>query len=99
MKQFLLLYNGPATPPGASHAGWPEWFDRIGAALVDMGSPMENGFVVHSDGSTADDASSLNGFSLIQAEGRDQALDLVKDHPFLALGSEYIVEVFEVPNR
>jgi len=26
MKQFLLLYHGPATPPGASHKGWPGWF-------------------------------------------------------------------------
>lgn len=99
MKQFLLLYNGPATPPGASHEGWPEWFNQIGDALVDIGSPMENGFVVQSDGSTADNASSLNGFSLIQAEDRDQVLTLVKDHPFLALGREYTIEVFEVPKK
>ena len=96
MKQFLLLYNGPATPPGASHEGWPEWFTKTGDALIDRGSPMENGFVLHSDGSTSDDSSSLNGFSLIQAEDRDQSLDLIKDHPFLALGSEYTIEIFEV---
>jgi len=97
MKQFLLLYHGPATPPGASHKGWPDWFNKIGDALVDIGSPMENGFVVQSDGSTSDNSSSLNGFSIIQAEDRAQALDLVKDHPFLAAGSEYMIEVFDVP--
>ena len=99
MKRFLLLYKGPATPPGASHEGWPEWFNKIGDALVDVGSPMENGVVLHGDGSTTDDASALNGFSLIQAEDGNQALGLLKDHPFLALGSEYTIEVFEVPGK
>jgi hypothetical protein len=28
MSSFILLYNGPATQPGASHEGWPEWFQR-----------------------------------------------------------------------
>jgi hypothetical protein len=26
MTSFMLLYNGPATTPEASHEGWPEWF-------------------------------------------------------------------------
>jgi hypothetical protein len=99
MKRFLLLYNGPPTPPEASHEGWPEWFDKIGEALVDLGSPMANGFVLHGDGSTSGDASSLNGYSIVQAEDRSRALELVRDHPFLALGSDYAIEVFEVPRR
>jgi hypothetical protein len=28
MSSFILLYNVPPTPPGASHEGWPEWFQR-----------------------------------------------------------------------
>jgi hypothetical protein len=99
MKRFLLLYNGPPTPPEASHEGWPEWFDRIGEALVDLGSPMANGVVVHGDGSTSEGATSLNGYTIVQAEDRTEALDLVQDHPLLALGSEYVIEVFEVPKR
>jgi hypothetical protein len=67
--------------------------------LVDIGSPMTNGFVVRSDGTTTDTATSLNGYSIIRAEDRDDALDLVKDHPFLALGDEYTIEAFEVPNK
>jgi hypothetical protein len=98
MKRFLLLYKGPPTPPDASHEGWPEWFKSIGDALVDVGSPARNGVVVHADGSTSDDAIGLNGYSLIQAEGMSEALDLVRDHPLLELG-EWVVEVFEVPKR
>jgi hypothetical protein len=99
MKRFLLLYTGPPTPPEASHEGWPEWFAAIGDALVDLGSPMANGVVIHADGSTSDDATGLIGYSVIQAEGRGEALDLVRDHPLLALGGEYAIEVFEVPKR
>jgi hypothetical protein len=97
--RFLLLYKGPPAPPDASHEGWPEWFEKIGEALVDLGSPMKNGFVLHGDGSTSDDASRLNGYSIIQAECRSEALDLVRDHPLTALGGGHVIEVFEVPRR
>jgi hypothetical protein len=99
MKRFLLLYTGPPTPPEASHEGWPEWFQAIGDALVDLGSPMANGFVVHGDGSTSDEASSFNGYAIVQAEGRGQVLDMLRDHPLWRAGREYAIEVFEVPKR
>jgi hypothetical protein len=99
MKRFLVLYKGPPTPPDASHEGWPQWFTAIGEALVDLGSPMANGVVVRTDGPTSDDASGLLGYSIIQAEDRGEALELVRDHPLLALDGEYAIEVFEVPRR
>jgi hypothetical protein len=99
MKRFLLLYKGPPTPPDASHEGWPEWFRAIGDALVDLGSPTVNGVVVHADGSTSDDPAGLNGYCVIQAEGRSEALDLVRDHPLWRSGDEYVIEMFEVPRR
>ena len=99
MSSFILLYNGPATPPRASHEGWPEWFQRAGEHLVDMGSPMANGFFFFNDTATTETATSLNGYSIIRADDRHEALDLVKDHPFLALGDEYTIEAFEVPSK
>jgi hypothetical protein len=99
MKRFLLLYTGPPTPPEASHEGWPEWFRAIGDALVDLGSPMADGFVVRRDGSTSDDASSFNGYAIVQAEDRGDVLDLLRDHPLWRAGDEYAIEVFEVPRR
>jgi hypothetical protein len=99
MTRFLLLYKGPPAPPGASHEGWPEWFEAIGDALVDLGSPMKNGVVLHADGSTSDDATGLRGYGVIQAEGKSEALDLLRDHPLLALGDDYTIEMFEVPKK
>ena len=94
MQKFLLLYQGPATPPDASHEGWPQWFHQLGDHLVDRGLPMAQGLSLRGDGSTADSAMSLNGYSIIQAADRGEALRLLHDHPYLSLGHAYTVEVF-----
>jgi hypothetical protein len=98
MKRFMLLYMGPSVAH-PTHEGWPEWFSKIGDALFDRGSPLMNGVVLHSDGSDTGDAMSLNGYGMIQADDRDQALDLVRDHPLLALGPHYTIELFEFPQK
>lgn len=97
MNRYLLLYSGPPAPPNPSHEGWPEWFEKLGESLVDRGSPMANGVVVGADGSKGDETSPLRGYCFIQAEDRSEALELVRDHPLLALGPEYGIEMFEVP--
>ncbi len=61
---------------------------------------MKNGLVLHSNGSTSKSPSdsTLNGYSIVQAENVDDVISLVKDHPFLTLGTgEYAVEIFELP--
>jgi hypothetical protein len=93
--KYMVFYKGPATPPGASHEGWMRWFSNLGESLVDRGSPMTNGIVMNSDGSTTDSATNLNGYSVIRAENRKGALDLIKDHPYLRLGHGYTIELFE----
>jgi hypothetical protein len=99
MKKFMLFYKGPATPPGASHEKWPAWFNKLGEKLVDRGSPLDNGLVLQGDGSTNDSATNFNGYSMIQAENINAVISLVKDHPFLSLGSrEYSIEIFELPS-
>jgi hypothetical protein len=60
---------------------------------------MKNGVVLHADGSTSDEAAPLRGYGVIQAEGAAEALELLRDHPLLALGPEYAIELFEVPRR
>jgi hypothetical protein len=99
MTSFMLLYTDPPAAPGASHEGWPKWFESLGDRLVDRGSPMTAGFVISSDGMTTDTAASLNGYSIIRADDRDAVGDPLRDHPFLAAGSEHNIEVFEVPAK
>ncbi|GCF09628.1 hypothetical protein [Dictyobacter arantiisoli] len=94
MNKFLLLYKGPATSPDASHDGWPQWFTGLGEHLLDVGSPMKQGYTLHGDGSADESATPLNGYSIIQAEERAEAFRLVQSHPYLSLGDEYTVEIF-----
>jgi hypothetical protein len=96
VPRFMVLYVGPPTPPDASHEGWPAWFGRLGDRLVDKGSPLASGLALHGDGSTGA-ATRLNGYSIIQADDSNQALGLVKDHPYLAQGRGYSIEVYLLP--
>ena len=93
MTRFMLLYVGPPTPPDASHEGWPQWFAKLGDQLVDRGSPLAAGCAQRGDGSNGAAVTHVNGYSLVQASDLDEALDLVSDHPYLAGGPEYSVEI------
>ena len=92
--KFVIFYHGPATPPDASHKGWMTWFKNLGNALVDQGSPLSDGTVLRADGSTAASKTSYNGYSIIEAKNKDKAVELIQDHPYLALGEEYSIEIF-----
>jgi hypothetical protein len=97
MKKFIPFYKGPPIPPGASHDKWPAWFNQVGENLVDRGSPLQNGFALHGDGSTSDSATNFNGYSIVQAQNRNAVISLVKEHPLLAVGNgEYSIEIFEL---
>lgn len=104
MKKFIILYNGPATPPeemdaekrNAIMAQWGKWMEKIGDGMVDMGQPMGNGEAVVDDGSSRP-ALQLTGYSIIQAQDMDKAKGLVEDHPFLSdKTGDFSVEVFEL---
>jgi YCII-related domain len=97
MTRFMVLYVGPPTPPDASHEGWPAWFAKLGDKLVDRGSPLAAGRAQRSDGSTGAAATHVNGYSLMQADDMDEALGLVRAHPYLAQGRQYSVEVHALP--
>ncbi len=57
---------------------------------------MAHGCSLRHDGLTANWATPLNGYTIIQAEEREEALRLLRDHPYLSLGTEYTVELFDI---
>lgn len=97
MKKFILLYKGPTMGPGVLRELWPKWMEKVGNRMTDMGSPMEHGTSLHDDGSTGN-ATPLTGYTIIQAETMDEAVELAKAHPFLSVSNDglYSVEVFEL---
>ena len=104
VKRFMLLYNGPATPPQemapdqrqAIMEEWQAWMTRVGPALTDMGAPTANGVAVVDDGSLGA-ATQVNGYSFVEADDLDAVKRLVDGHPFLGEGSgRFSIEIHEV---
>lgn len=59
---------------------------------------MKNGLILHSDGSTSKSVSAvtLNGYSIVRAEGVNDLLRLLKGHLYLSIGNGvYSIEIFE----
>jgi hypothetical protein len=104
MSKFLFIYHSPMTPAEAappapedmeaSMEEWNAWGAKVGDGLIDFGTPLANGVRVSPGGATAPSQREVSGYSLIEAENAEAALELAKQHPHLNMpGSE--IEVHE----
>jgi hypothetical protein len=101
MAKFIYLYRGPVpdlTPEqGAERmAAFDAWMQKVGAALLDGGSPFGASACVHDDGTEAT-AGELIGYSIVEADDLAAAKALTDGLPFLS-GSDgkCAVEIFEL---
>jgi hypothetical protein len=104
MAKFMMVYRGEATDlssmsedeAAAVLGKWQTWMEKVGPALVDIGSPFGEGTAVIDDGGSGP-ASSLSGYSIVEAGALSQAADLAEGHPFLSEGrGRYAIDVFEL---
>ncbi len=92
MPQFLLGYfdgKKPETPEeGQKHMQeWKDWALGLGSALVNPGTPVGITKVLTSGGVSGDSSPHpLMGFSILEAETIDSALELVKHCPHIKYG-------------
>lgn len=104
MAKYIYLYRGsvPATSDStpeqsaARMAAFGAWMERVGAALVDVGSPFGTSASVRDDG-TEGTAGDLIGYSIVEADDLAAAKAFTDGLPFLS-GSEgnCAVEIFEL---
>lgn len=103
MPHFLFAYHGgktPETPEDTEReiGRWQSWFDHIGTAIVDPGNPVGMSKTVSVDGVSDDGgANPLSGYTIIQTESIDQAIELAKVCPIIGDGSVEVAEIHEVP--
>ena len=104
MASFMMIYKGAATDmadmseadAAAVMAKWGAWMEKVGGALVDVGTPFGPGRSIVDDGSTGP-VISLTGYSIVEADSLDQAHSLADGHPYLSEGAgNYSVELFEL---
>jgi hypothetical protein len=63
-------------------AMWMRWAEKVGPALVDLGSPLGGSRLVPS-GADAQTGTPIAGFSVLEADSADDAAKLLDDHPHL----------------
>jgi hypothetical protein len=86
MTEFIFTYRFPVgfTPGDAETvATWRAWFSGLGPALRDLGRPV---FDRATAGNTSADSTHLGGYSVVSAEGLDDALAMAKGCPLVAIG-------------
>jgi hypothetical protein len=109
MAVYLLAYHGgggemPADEAAmqAEVARWGAWMGQLGADLKDPGNPVGRVVKLAADGSSNDldlaGADTIGGYSLIQANSMEAALEHARQCPHMTSGGWIeICETFEIP--
>lgn len=99
MSNYIFAYHGgkkPESPEAgaALMARWKAWIEGLGDAVVNPGTPLGMSKTVSSDG-VADDGGSnpLMGFSVVEADSMDAALEMAKGSPHLEIGTIEVAEM------
>jgi hypothetical protein len=92
MAHFLVTYHGgemsddAATVANAQRA-FILWATKAGTALTDRGAVVRSTTTIKHDGTHTDAVESpFQGWSVIEAIDTEQAVFILRDHPFLARG-------------
>lgn len=105
LKKFMVIYYAPSEATkqmeGKSEEEmkegmkpWMEWAEKCGEGLLDMGRPLGNGMSVTESGVSPSEKDVV-GYSVLQAEDMDEAVEMLKGHPHLGWAEGCEVEVYE----
>lgn len=76
---------------------WKAWIGDLDDAVVNPGTPLGKSKFVSSSGvSDGGESEALTGFSIVEAESMDAALDMAKNCPFLEMGTLEVAEVMHM---
>ena len=84
MTKFLVLFHDKWEMKPEVMDAWQAWFARVGDRLVDSGNPFAVGLEVTHTGSRelSNGDGGATGYSIISAESREEAEQLLVDCPF-----------------
>jgi hypothetical protein len=105
MKKYVFAYYGEPhfqTPEaGKKHmAEWRLWVQKLGKAMTDPGVPLNASKTV-SSGGAKDGAGPhrLTGYSVVEAESIEDAVEMAKSCPHLHYGTIDVAEVMAMSMR
>ena len=90
-----MTYHGGSMPADAAQAeqiknAFGEWLQKAGSAVVDPGAPLMPATQV-ANGIPLSRAP-IGGYSVIEAEDLDAAVNVLRSHPFVARGGTLQVD-------
>lgn len=96
MRKYLFVYYQTltATTPEEkkkSRYDWIEWFDKLGQAMVDDGAPTKPGKLVSKSDTSAVLENPITGYSIIQADNMEKAVEMAKGCPGIPDGGQVAV--------
>ncbi len=104
MPQYAIVYLGgdkPSSPEeGKQHfSKYMEWLSSLGETAVSPANPLKNTSTVNPDGSvSAGGNSTMSGYTIVEVDSMEAALDIAKACPFLEIGGSLEVsELVEMP--
>ena len=89
MAKYLITYHGASLPNDPAvlekaKAAFATWLAEAGNAVVDPGAPTHMVDQVSNTGSA--NAVEIGGYSIIEASSKEEALGILRSHPFVARG-------------
>jgi hypothetical protein len=104
MAQYIITYLGgdqPSSPEeGRQHfAKYKEWLVSLGDSAVSPANPFKDTHTVNSDGTvTTGSTTSMSGYTVIEADSIEAAVEIAKACPFLEIGGSLEVsELIQMP--
>lgn len=106
MKNFIVTYHAPQefmaqmanSTPEQREEGmkqWMAWAEKCGEHMVDLGAPLSGGVKLNTDGSSEKSSREVCGYTVLQADTMDDAVQLLQGHPHLAWQDGCQIEVHE----
>ena len=106
MPQYLIVYlggNQPSSPEeGKQHfSKYMDWLSSLGDSAVSPANPLKNTSTVNSDGAvSAGGTTTMSGYTIVEVDSMDAALETAKSCPFLELGGSLEVsELVKMPGQ
>lgn len=102
MPKFVFAYHGGTmanTPEEIERvmAAWGAWFASMGDAVVDGGNPVGPSKTVTKNGVDDNGGSNpLSGYSLVEADSIEAAVEMAKGCPILEHGTVEVAEAIDV---
>jgi hypothetical protein len=103
MTKFVFIYHAPTTPAEAAPptpeqmseamGEWNAWAGKVGDGLVDFGTPLAGGVRVTADRTVAPSTREVVGYTILEADDLDAAIELAKVHPHLNMPGGCEIEV------